>query len=527
MLDESATMIEYRRLRAPDEDRESLVEPAFEDAAQIVLENQAAAARQSPEIAGQSLANLAEIGRAELLDLAFQYTSSYRNTSLDRQNATTLIMSGHQPKLFHPGVWFKNFALSNLGQRLGATAVNLIVDNDIAGVTSVSAPNLNASAATLAHIPVDQPGDNLPFECRSIVDPAFFRQFDHRATEAMRGIVASPLVERLWPHVCSQLKADSNYGSVIAKGRHLLEQDAGLETLEVPLSQVSGTKAFSHLALEIFQRIQEFHTAHNACLFNYRTIHRIRSNAHPVPALEQENGFYEAPFWIWHKQQPIRRRLFIQSTQNRHLLTDRSGWQTTIETDHFSNQFCELRDQGIAIRPRALITTLFSRMILSDLFLHGIGGSKYDQLTDAIARRFFNYEMPKHITLTATATLPCPTENILPADVTDLDALDRDLRFHPENHVAGDAPQIDEWVAQKHYWVNQALPRGNRKERHRAISQCNHQLQAFVQPSREMLAEERRRLSSQLKINRIARSREYSFSLFPENLIEDLKTLAQ
>ena len=132
MLDESATMIEYRRLRAPDEDRESLVEPAFEDAAQIVLENQAAAARQSPEIAGQSLANLAEIGRAELLDLAFQYTSSYRNTSLDRQNATTLIMSGHQPKLFHPGVWFKNFALSNLGQRLGATAVNLIVDNDIA-----------------------------------------------------------------------------------------------------------------------------------------------------------------------------------------------------------------------------------------------------------------------------------------------------------------------------------------------------------------------------------------------------------
>ena len=527
MLDESATMIEYRRLRAPDEDRESLVEPAFEDASDLVFENQASAAKQSPEIAGQSLANLSELGRTELLDLAFRYTSSYRNTALDQRNANTIIMSGHQPKLFRPGVWFKNFALSNLGKRLGATPVNLIVDNDIAGVTSVSAPDLKGSTATINHIPVDQPGANIPFECRSIVDPYYFRQFSRRVTDAMLGMVVTPLVARLWPHACSQLTADSNYGAVLAKGRHLLEQDAGLETLEVPLSQVAETKAFSYLALEIFQRIQDFHTAYNTCLYDYRDIHRIRSNSHPVPALEKENGFYEAPFWVWHTQHPIRKPLFIKRDCNGHRLTDRSGWQVTIEIDNFAAQFCELRDQGVAIRPRALVTTLFSRMILSDLFLHGIGGSKYDQLTDAIAQRFLNFEMPKYLTLTATATLPCETENVLPSDVTDLDTLDRDLRFHPENHVAGDAPQIAKWVARKHYWLNQALPPGKRKDRHQGINQCNEQLQAFVHPSRQRLAQEREQLTSRLKINQIARSREYSYSLFPENLIEDLKTLAQ
>ena len=67
-----------------------------------------------------------------------------------------------------------------------------------------------------------------------------------------------------------------------------------------------------------------------------------------------------------------------------------------------------LEARGIEIRPRALITTMYARLFLSDLFIHGIGGAKYDELTDAIIRRFFGIEPPAYMTVTGTVRLPIP-----------------------------------------------------------------------------------------------------------------------
>ena len=46
------------------------------------------------------------------------------------------------------------------------------------------------------------------------------------------------------------------------------------------------------------------------------------------------------------------------------------------------SRLAELSSRGIKLRTRALTTTLFARLVLSDMFLHGIGGAKYDQVTD-------------------------------------------------------------------------------------------------------------------------------------------------
>ena len=59
-------------------------------------------------------------------------------------------------------------------------------------------------------------------------------------------------------------------------------------------------------------------------------------------------------------------------------------------------QLGEAHTEGVRLRPRALITTMFARLVLSDIFIHGIGGAKYDQVTDAIVRRFFAVEPPEY-----------------------------------------------------------------------------------------------------------------------------------
>ena len=52
------------------------------------------------------------------------YTSQYRDVPERWQRSETLagapfILSGHQPEMFHPGVWYKNFVLGGLAQADG------------------------------------------------------------------------------------------------------------------------------------------------------------------------------------------------------------------------------------------------------------------------------------------------------------------------------------------------------------------------------------------------------------------------
>src|SRR3989442_12865445 len=61
---------------------------------------------------------------------------------------------------------------------------------------------------------------------------------------------------------------------------------------------------------------------------------------------------------------------------------------------------------GLAIRPRALTLTAFTRLCLADLFVHGVGGGRYDRVTDAVIREYFGLEPPAYAVTTATMHLP-------------------------------------------------------------------------------------------------------------------------
>ncbi len=68
--------------------------------------------------AGARLSHLAVEARRELMEAAWDYTRSYRDVPLPPMAPDTpLLLAGHQPQLFHPGVWFKNFVLGRLAQQ--------------------------------------------------------------------------------------------------------------------------------------------------------------------------------------------------------------------------------------------------------------------------------------------------------------------------------------------------------------------------------------------------------------------------
>jgi hypothetical protein len=524
-------MIENRRLRAPARHGEVLIDPPLAAAEELVEQNSAVLREAEIDIAGRSLADLAAEARSLLLQEANKYTAAYRD--VDAPGGTSrcgarlperILLAGHQPQLFHPGVLFKNFALAALANRLNAAAVNLVIDNDAAGPPSLRVLAGSTAAPTIEAVPFDQPAPRVPYEERRIADVATFRTFGRRVHETIRPFVANPIIEQLWPYAIEALKRTDHLGRSLAQARHRLEADWGLQTLELPLSCVARTEPFAWFVAFLLRDLPRFVEVHNQSLRDYRRAHRLRSRTHPVPDLAAEGEWREAPFWVWSADDPVRRHWFVRRVSRGEIeLTDRRAWRLRLPLAEEGNaaaaveRLLQLARQGVKLRPRALMTTLYARLFLGDLFLHGIGGAKYDELTDALVRRFFGLTPPAFYAVTATVLLPVPRPGVSPADVRRIEQQLRELRFHPEQHLDGDMPDAAPHAEAKRRWLSAHAPSRDLRERHRAIESANAALQPFVEPLRERLEQERKNLSQELNNERLLGSREFSFCLFPKD----------
>ena len=114
-------------------------------------------------------------------------------------------MSGHQPTLYHAGVWYKNFVLSELANRTSAIAINLIVDSDLSNNQAIRYPDQNATPIRMQSVAIDTPAGAMPFEQRFVQDPSFFFELPDRIDKALAFTDESCIAKRLWPEVIQSL----------------------------------------------------------------------------------------------------------------------------------------------------------------------------------------------------------------------------------------------------------------------------------------------------------------------------------
>jgi hypothetical protein len=244
-------------------------------------------------------------------------------------------------------------------------------------------------------------------------------------------------------------------------------------------------------------------------LHEFRAVNRIRSRNHPAPDLAAEEEWLECPLWIWDRSNPQRRRAFSRRAASGWELTDRGA--VCIRCDE------PLGD--VKIRPRALITTMFARLILSDLFIHGIGGAKYDELTDALIRRFFGIEPPAYVTATATFRLPIERPQVTEDDVRQIERRIRDTLHHPEtfaDELAGNrGNELKRLSEQKQELIAARWPDKQKKAWHDRVTECNARMTALLDGQRHRLVQERAQRLADLHAASLLGSREFSFVLFP------------
>jgi hypothetical protein len=432
--------------------------------------------------------------------------------------------------LFHPGVWYKNFVLGSLAKRLDGVGVHLLIDSDTCRTASIRVPTGSVEEPRVAAVAYDEPAAEMPHEERTIRDAALFSTFAERAASMIRPLVAGPLVAELWPLVMTRNPGQKNLGLRLAQGRHALEETWQNETLELPQSAVCELPEFGWFVAHVLAHLPRFWAAYNDALAHYRRVHHIRGHAQPVPDLDLSDGWLEAPFWIWSTDDPLRRPLYARLAGDGLTITDRKSLEVCLsvaddrDATVAAQQIADLASRGIKLRTRALTTTLFARLVLSDLFLHGIGGAKYDQVLDEIVRLFFGFEPPEFGAVSATLRLPIAREAHHSLQGNDWQHRLRELRYHPELFVDanGDRAMVERIVADKRRWIEIPKTPENAGQRHRAIAAANKALQPYIAPLREELEHDRLAAQKQRRGEAILQSREYSFCLYPRTHFDTL-----
>jgi hypothetical protein len=464
------------RLRAPTRNGEVLAEPHFDRVPELVERNRATLNRAEFRIDGTALSELRQQARREL-QLA---------------GSEPLLIGGHQPELSHPGVWVKNFALNGLAKKLGGTPLHVIADSDTLKSTSLRIPvfqDRDPGSVHLESVAFDKL-DGETHEHRSVFDPELFHSFADRAAPLFRNWGYEPALRSAWEYVTRFGELQTNLGSLFTAVRQRYEHGWGCRNVELPVSRLSRTESFARFAKHILADLPRFREVYNASIRNYRVANGIRSANHPAPELEAG----EAPFWV-----------------QKHLIRRERG---TASSDIH------------ALRPRALTITLFARLVVGDFFLHGIGGGKYDEVTDAIIRDYFGIEPPAYQVVSATLHLPLPGFPATDQDLTSARRRVRDLHWNPQRNVvppSSDNRFVLRLVADRETLAASEPPLAEhaaRREWYRKLADLNEQLRHHVwkqvPPAKANLAS----VEAEVRANALLRRRDYSWVLFPEETLK-------
>jgi hypothetical protein len=459
---------------------------------------------------------------------------------------SSFVVAGHQPELFHPGVWVKNFALNGLARQGNATPLNLLIDSDIAKVKGLHVPVLaepagdscndrTRHAVRLAFVPFGHSAAEEPFEEHPVADEKELAGFPGRLQDALGGWGFQPLVEDFWKEVIRQAAWTPLLGERFAAARRTFERRWGCHNAELPVSWLCQTEPYAWFACHLLSELPRFHSIYNASVQEYRRRHGLRSRNHPVPDLGAADDWLESPFWAWRTGQRRRGRLFVRRTMERlELRAGSESWPSLPaprddDGGASVSAWLELAHEGFKIRSRALTNTLFARMFLGDLFVHGIGGGKYDEVTDEIIRPFYGMEPPAYLVISATLLLPLSSFDVRSEDRRQLAATLRDLQYNPQRHLpeladaGGRAAR--ELATQKQAWIaREPGEKRERKERFRKLRSLNHLLQPFLKSKDEGLQAALVELDAKLHANAILQRRDYAFCLFPEQKLKPFCT---
>ncbi len=501
-------MLRFENLQAPAEDGGILLEPPPREWLRLSEENARLLRLTGVVLAGVSAGDARARIRSQL--------------SPDKDDAL-IVASGHQPEFVHPGVWAKHVTLRAFSESAGVAGVDLVVDHDAPRVSGLRiAFRPENGFLELQEVAFGQAPAGAAYEGRSPVD----REQIKAIREQLAAMLGTRFNESFMPAYFAGIEQCVNPADVVDQhlaGRLHVDTALGAALPEHRASRVFGGPFLADLLLNA----DRFAHCYNESLKEYRRQQGVRSADRPLPDLGRENGRIETALWLC---QPLqRRRRFWVEQQG-----DRLGCYADATLVGELSREALVRDPDAAtgslrpwlVRPRALTFTLWARLLACDLFVHGIGGAKYDRITDGLFRRYYRCEAPAYVCVSATLRSSWPMFPITDEDLAVARHQVRDWRFNPQRYSRKLPPLLlaerEELIGRSEYLRQSRGPRTQRREVFLAIRAVNSRLVESCPEIGQDLACRRDLLARQVASNRVAADREYFYALQPGERLSSL-----
>lgn len=394
--------------------------------------------------------------RRQVFVAAIEYTRHLRQLAQDRGIATTwpdltfnrndfdttnspgcpLVMTGHQPNLFHAGIHYKYELTERFCREQNLLGVSVMLDTDVGHPGAFDMP--------------ERPGERRDWatngrtrETLALPHGALFRnakvgddigeRIEHVVGE-FRYVTSDATADRVQRQLepyrdlvgVSMMDANAIVRRAAGHHRHLLE---------VPMSDVVSLDPVRRWLESIVARGRSLSERYNRALHAWRQQNKVRGNANPFPDLAAQSGATELP--VWGVDLEAGRRYSVWAQEDVRGI-DRIGYnpESTDGTSTAPRELVRIPDEFVLVPRGALISATF-RGVCSDLFVHGLGGESYDRFTNDWYQEEFGRELPAYTVASADAYL-FPLQRLETFESLSDPSFVRNVAHHPEEKLGTD-----------------------------------------------------------------------------------------
>ena len=279
-----------------------------------------------------------------------------------------IVMTGHQPGYWHPGILVKYLASSELATVAGGVSAHFVVDQDEVDPFAVEVPvrpiggALSSRTVRLAsELPAGLALASVPPVRTLAVDPSI--EFAVPEMEARLERIASALASH---------SGESSAAKQAVRANAELLAPVLDDRPTVFASELHKTTLFNELVEKMIESPSLVVSAYNDAV---RSVPEARLT--PL-AVNDDEEMYELPLWSI-APGTARKRVYHHELES----IDRSS-----------------------LAPRALLATAMMRLAGCELFVHGTGGAVYDKATERWIGAWLSARLAPSVSVTADVRLP-------------------------------------------------------------------------------------------------------------------------
>ena len=333
-----------------------------------------------------------------------------------------VVLTGHQPIVFHPGLAFKYQVTEQFAAGAGAIAVAVQIDTDEGDAGQFPVPVAVDGAVAAGGGMWRALTQGRATWTADVGGGVGLLGTGRLGSVVQREQVAQQVQCWLKAAGCAAAAASFEcvagwYGQLPESGLSVSTANTavrrrggiGSRLLELPLSWVCGLPEVVRFLCGVLRRADDFFGAYNRSLQRFRQQQGIRNAANPFPDLRRVAGLdgerYELPLWLVDVSGGERRVVWLWHRAGQRWLGTESGVEVELWSGLEAESLLSLRVRGQQLVPRGGLISALLRLLFADLFVHGLGGGKYDPAVDELIRDWWGEDPPGFVVASASRYL--------------------------------------------------------------------------------------------------------------------------